>query len=110
MGLLVVSIILYLASWSTLWAQSTSNQIDRLIESYSAIHQFSGSVLVAAKGRVVLKKGYQSANLEWNIPNTSETRFRIGSITKEFTAVLILQLMEAGQLDLGAPLTKYLPY
>jgi CubicO group peptidase (beta-lactamase class C family) len=110
MGLLVVSIILYLASWSTLWAQSTSNQIDRLIESYSAIHQFSGSVLVAAKGRVVLKKGDQSANLEWNIPNTSETRFRIGSITKEFTAVLILQLMEAGQLDLSAPLTKYLPY
>ncbi|MBK7597760.1 MAG: beta-lactamase family protein [Acidobacteria bacterium] len=66
-------------------------------------------MLVADGGQVVLKKGYGLANMEWNIPNTADTKFRLGSITKQFTATLIMQLVEQGKIDLKAPVTRYLP-
>ena len=54
--------------------------------------QFMGTVLVAQDGKVLLDKGYGFANLEWDIPNTPTTKFRLGSITKQFTAASILLL------------------
>jgi len=47
---------------------------------------------------VLLSKGYGSANLEWNIPNAPSTKFRLGSVTKQFTAASILLLEERGRL------------
>ncbi len=49
------------------------------------------------------------ANMEWNIPNTPDTKFRLGSITKQFTAMLIMQLVEQGKLKLDGKVTDYLP-
>jgi CubicO group peptidase (beta-lactamase class C family) len=49
------------------------------------------------------------ANMEWDIPNAPNTKHRLGSITKQFTAMLILQLVEEGKLDLESPITTYLP-
>jgi CubicO group peptidase (beta-lactamase class C family) len=57
-----------------------------------ANQQFMGTVLVAAKGEVVFAKGYGLADVEKNIPNTPDTKFMIGSITKQFTAMLVTQL------------------
>jgi CubicO group peptidase (beta-lactamase class C family) len=91
-------------------AQPKSSQIDNLIEWYAANHLFNGSVLVAEKGDVLLKKGYGLANMEWNIPNATDTKFRIGSITKQFTATLVLQLMHEGKLSLQAKITECLPW
>ena len=67
-----------------------------------------GSVLVAGS-EVLLSKGYGSANLEWEIPATPSTKFRLGSVTKQFTAAAILLLEERGKLKVEEPVKKYLP-
>lgn len=91
------------------FAQSKAEKIDALIQQYVANKQFNGSVLVADKGQVVFKKGYGMANREWNVPNAPDTKFRLGSITKQFTAMLIMQLVEKGTLKLAGKVTDYLP-
>jgi CubicO group peptidase (beta-lactamase class C family) len=71
--------------------------------------ELSGAVLVAKGGRVLFKHAYGLADRKRRIPNTIRTRFRIGSMNKMFTAVAILQLVEAGKVKLTAPLGTYLP-
>ena len=70
---------------------------------------FSGSVLVAHQGEVVLSKGYNYADWELRVPNTNLTKFRITSITKSFTATLIMMMYERGLIDLEAQICSYLP-
>jgi CubicO group peptidase (beta-lactamase class C family) len=84
-------------------------QIDALLAKYHNLRQFNGSVLVAEDGEVILKKGLGYANMEWQIPNTPETKFRIGSVTKQFTAILILKLVEEGKMTLEGKITDYIP-
>ena len=69
---------------------------------------FMGAVLVARDGQVLLDRGYGSANLEWKIPNDGDTKFRLGSVSKQFTAAAILLLQERGKLGLDAPVKTYL--
>jgi len=90
-------------------AQEKSRKIDELMSLYASRGQFNGTVLVAERGQVIFKKGYGMANIEWDIPNTPDVKFRLGSITKQFTAVLILQLVEAGKVKLDGKITDYLP-
>ncbi|WP_405296947.1 serine hydrolase [Algibacter sp. Ld11] len=90
-------------------AQTKSEKIDQLISKYSEYGKFNGSVLVANQGQIIFKKGYGMANMEWDMPNASNTKHRLGSITKQFTAMLILQLAQEGKLDLKAPIATYLP-
>ena len=71
--------------------------------------QFNGSVLVAKKGNILYKKGFGMANYEWRINNAPDTKFRVGSTTKSFTALLILQLVQEGKLTLDAKLCDLLP-
>ena len=68
---------------------------------------FTGSALVARGGKVIFSKGYGMANAEWDIPNTAQTKFRLGSITKQFTAASILLLQERGKLSVQDPVCKY---
>jgi CubicO group peptidase (beta-lactamase class C family) len=70
--------------------------------------ELSGAVLVAKDGRVMFSRAYGPADRKQRIPNTIRTRFRIGSMNKMFTAVAILQLVEAGKIKLTAPLGTYL--
>ncbi|TYB76412.1 serine hydrolase [Bizionia myxarmorum] len=91
------------------FGQNKKAQLDKLIDSYTEYHKFNGSVLVAENGKVIYKKGFGMANMEWDIPNKPDTKHRLGSITKQFTAMLILQLVEAGKIDLQTPIAKYLP-
>ncbi|BCL39859.1 serine hydrolase [Nostoc sp. MS1] len=70
---------------------------------------FMGAVLVARAGEVLLSAGYGMANLEHDVPNTPLTKFRIGSITKQFTATAILQLQEQGLLSVHQKISTYLP-
>ncbi len=88
---------------------SKASRLDALITRYHDLGLFNGSVLLAENGVPILRKGYGEANKEWNILNTPDTRFRIGSMTKQFTATLVMQLVEKGQMDLDAPITHYLP-
>jgi CubicO group peptidase (beta-lactamase class C family) len=83
-------------------------RMEQIIQSYVGNHAFMGSVLVARDGKTLLDKGYGFANLEWQVPNTPTTRFRIGSITKQFTAASILLLEERGKLKIEDPVKKYM--
>ncbi|MET2985327.1 serine hydrolase [Aureibaculum conchae] len=91
------------------FGQTKTEKLDNLLNKYHEYGKFNGSVLIADQGKVVYKKGFGMANMEWDIPNKSTTKHRLGSITKQFTAMLILQLAAADKLDLQAPITKYLP-
>ena len=83
--------------------------MDEVVQSYVQDKTFMGAVLVARGSDVILSKGYGSANLEWDIPNTPTTKFRLGSITKQFTAASILLLEERGKLRLDDPIKKHVP-
>src|SRR5215471_13211572 len=89
-------------------AQDTS-RMDQIVQSYASSRQFMGSVLVARGNDVVFSKGYGSANLEWDVPDTPATKFRLGSLTKQFTAASILLLEERGKLAVTDPVKKYMP-
>ena len=102
-------LFLLLAAAFTLSAQDKAAKIDELLSRYHANGQFNGSVLVAENGNVIYKKGFGLANMEWQIPNSPDTKFRLGSITKQFTAVVVLQLVNEGKIALDDKLSNYIP-
>jgi CubicO group peptidase (beta-lactamase class C family) len=71
--------------------------------------RFVGSVMVARSNRIVFMKGYGLANREHNIPNAPDTKFRLASLTKQFTAMCILHLQEQGKLSIDDPISRFLP-
>lgn len=89
-------------------AQDNIDRMEQVVRSYVDNAQFMGSVLVARDETVLLNKGYGFANLEWEIPNSPTTKFRLGSIAKQFTAACILLLEERGKLKLDDPVKKYM--
>lgn len=90
-------------------APSPAKQLDEMFSLYHKYGQFNGAVLVARDGKILYEKGFGYANLEWQAPNTPRTRFRIASVTKTFTATLVMQEVQRGAIDLDAPITKYVP-
>lgn len=70
---------------------------------------FSGAILIAKNNKVLYKKVFGSANKDFNVPSTIDTKFNLGSMNKMFTAVAIAQLVESGQLSFDDPLSKFLP-
>ena len=90
-------------------ADISAGRMDQIVQYWVDAQQFMGAVLVARGDKVVFNKAYGSANLEWSIPNTTTTRFRIASVTKQFTAAAILLLEERGKLKLEDPIKKYYP-
>jgi len=83
-------------------------KFDDYLRAHAAQNGFMGTVLVAREGKPVLAKGYGLANVEWQIPNAPDTKFRIGSLTKQFTSMLIMQLREQGKVSLEHSLCVYL--
>jgi len=90
-------------------AQNEPTQIDSLVTAYTNNAEFCGSVLVAKNGKILLKKGYGYSNADQQIPNNETTGFNIASVTKTFTAALILKLQEEGKLSVKDTLGKYYP-
>ncbi|MBP7146367.1 MAG: serine hydrolase [Acidobacteria bacterium] len=84
-------------------------RIDSLLTEYASEGVFNGTVLVADRGQIVFSRGYGYANIEWQVPNAPDTKFRIASLTKQFTAMLALQLVAEGRLRLDATISDYLP-
>ncbi len=91
------------------YSEDRIKEIDKVVNTLYENGQFSGAVLVSVKGKVVYKKAVGYASLEDSIPNTCDTKFRIASFTKPFTAMLILQLVEDGRIKLDGKLADYLP-
>ncbi|MGC4022252.1 MAG: serine hydrolase domain-containing protein [Cyclobacteriaceae bacterium] len=103
-GLLIVTGV-----FNDSYGQTKADKIDKLMRAYVDNGKFNGTVLISDKGQVIYKKGFGFADMEWNIPNQPDTKFRLGSITKQFTAMLIMQLVEQGKLKLHVPISTYLP-
>ncbi len=87
-----------------------SKKIDEILSAYHQYDLFNGSVIVAQNGKEILKKSYGKASFTWNIANTPTTKFRIGSLTKQFTALLLLQLKQEGKLKLDDKIITHLPW
>ncbi len=105
-----VSIFTILFAVSAAISQDKVQKIDALTQKYFELGQFNGSVLVAEEGNVVFAKGFGYADIEKKIPNNPDTKFRLASVTKQFTAMLIMQLVEKGKIKLEGKLSDYLPY
>jgi CubicO group peptidase (beta-lactamase class C family) len=89
-------------------AQDNVSRMEQVVQSYVDSKQFMGAALVARDGKVLLSKGYGFANLEWGVLNSPASKFRLGSITKQFTAACILLLEERGKLKVDDPVKKYM--
>ena len=91
-------------------AQTPVDAVGRVIDSAVQAHAFAGAVVaVATNGKVAFIKGYGLADLEQRTPMTEKTVLRIGSVTKQFTAALVLKLADQGKLSLDDTLTRYVP-
>jgi len=105
----IQTIVLLLLLSAIAAAQDIAAQADQYLNDLVKKNQFSGAAFIAKGGKVILSKGYGMANYELDVPNTPQTKFRLGSITKQFTAMAIMQLQEKGLLNVDDPITKYFP-
>lgn len=111
---LVLSLLFLLSSAFGQTAQvpadtaATKARLDQIAQAEVNEKTFMGAALVAKGDEVLLNKGYGAADLEWNQPNSATTRFRLASLTKQFTAASILLLEERGKLSVNDPVKKYL--
>jgi CubicO group peptidase (beta-lactamase class C family) len=90
-------------------AASGEDPVAAFIADYAAKHDFSGSILVEKKGHTVYTGSFGYADIAFKVPNTPETRYKIASITKLFTSVLVMQLAEQGRIDVSRTISTYLP-
>lgn len=90
-------------------AKTIPDRVAQLVEKYSEYGQFNGSVLVSQNGKVIYKKAFGEADIELKVPNQVDTKYRLASVSKQFTAMLILQLVQQKKLDLNTSITAYLP-
>src|SRR6185436_16225580 len=107
--LVLCAAIILLAAQRSVLAQDHSAKIQEVLTLANKYRQFNGSALVAENGKVIYKGGFGLANMEWNIANAADTKFRLGSITKQFTATLTMQLVEQGKIKLDGKISDYLP-
>jgi D-alanyl-D-alanine carboxypeptidase len=87
-------------------------QVDSLensIADYAKSNNFNGTILIQKDNKRLFLQSFGMANRQFDIKNTNDTKYRIASMTKTFTAVLILQLFEKGKLELDKPIKNYLP-
>lgn len=110
LSMLLISLLAILSSIAANTPGDPAGKIDKLMAAYADCCAFTGTVLVSEQDAIIFKKGYGLADREWNIPNTPDVKFRIGSITKQFTSMLIMQQVAKGTIRLDAHLSDYLPY
>ena len=100
-------LLLFFAVTGISFGQSPNT--DKFLNSYVRDHNFSGTILIQENDQVQYQNSFGFANRQFSIPNTNETKYKIASITKLFTSVLIMQLYEQGKLDLKSSIKTYLP-
>jgi len=89
---------------------TTAAAIERVATHYAEYGYLSGSVLVAKHSKVIYERGFGAANIAGHVPNTPTTKFGIASLTKQFTAVLVLQQVEEGKIRLDGKVSDYLDW
>lgn len=106
--LIFLFVSLFVFSTSGL-SQTLQEKVDEYLNAWEKMGRFSGSVLIAKEGKVLFSKGFGMANHEHDIPNTTQTKFRTGSVGKQFTTASVMQLKEQGKLNVDDTLDKYIP-
>ncbi|WP_299766599.1 serine hydrolase domain-containing protein [uncultured Dokdonia sp.] len=102
--------ILFLFSFCTLIAQTNQhNQLDAIFETLETTGKGMGGISIYQEGKEVYQKSFGYANIEQKIKATATTQYRIGSVTKMYTAVVIIQLIEEGKLQFDTPLSAFFP-
>ena len=91
------------------FGQHVSQKIEQYMDSQFRVNKFGGTVIVMKNEAVILKKAYGYADMEWNVKNTVDTKFVLASVTKYFTAIAVMQLVEKNQLSLDDTLNKFFP-
>ena len=115
MNLLKQTLVIVFGFLSSLtYSQQKNNtqiaaEFDKMLSEQFKPNETGATAIVARYGKIIYKKGFGMANLELNVPMKPDHVFRIGSITKQFTAIAIMQLMEQGKLSLQDELTKFVP-
>ena len=104
-----IAIILLSCLATDLFAQDKQKQLEAIMKTYHQYNMFDGAVLVAENGKVIYKGAFGLANREWNIPNTTDTKFMLGSVSKPVTAILMLVQVQKGLIDLDKTIADYLP-
>ena len=104
-----ILIILLLFPFGLLAQDNVYSKLNRYMDKQSEINKFGGSVLLMKNDSVILKKAYGEANMEWEIKNNVDTKFVLASITKYFTALGIVQLIEKKQLSKDSKLSEFFP-
>src|SRR5258708_23943291 len=90
-------------------SQDLGEWTDSYVKGLAPAKHFRGSILVERNGQVLVENSYGTAVEEWQVPNSAETKFEIASLSKQFTAVAILQLADSGKLSVEDPVSKYYP-
>ncbi len=104
-------LLVLLLSFTTVTLSAQDKRVPLLkqyLRAAATLGQINGAVLVAEKGKTLVDTAYGYANMELNVRNTVNTRFRVASVTKQFTAMAIMMLAEDGRLNTADPITKYL--
>ncbi len=105
----IVVLIINLIIGQIVFAQSKKVKLSEIMRAYHEYNMFDGAVLVAENGKVIYKDAFGLANREWNIPNRTDTKFMIGSVSKPLTATLALIQVQKGLLRLDKTVEDYLP-
>jgi CubicO group peptidase (beta-lactamase class C family) len=89
--------------------QNDSTKLSRYMDAFRSLHDFNGTVLAVKNDKPVFTRSFGFADPGHSIPNSTDTKFRIGSCSKQFTAISILQLQEQGKLSVKDKLSKFFP-
>jgi D-alanyl-D-alanine carboxypeptidase len=108
-ALLIIPAVLSIVPLRPALAQQPAARVDSVIVAYAREHDFSGTILVHAGGRTLYHGGFGVAERAFGAAADTSTRYRIASITKLFTAALVMQLHQEGRVDVDAPIRAYLP-
>lgn len=90
-------------------APAQHSGVDTFISNFSKKNNFNGTILISHNSRNIYKKSFGLANISFKVANTPDTKYKVASITKAFTSVLILQMHQEGKLDLDKTIITYLP-
>lgn len=105
----IITLTLLILVQGKISAQSLSQKIEDLLTTYSNYGKLNGSVLIADNNGIIIQKNFGYADFDWQIPNSNNTKFRIASISKQFTSMLVLQLVEEGKIGLQDKISRYIP-
>jgi len=109
MNSIFMAAFIVLSTCLTLYPENARNNIDRLMNSYYENGQFNGTILIKKNNDIIYERAFGLADRQWNIKNTIDSKFLIGSISKGYTALMVLILVNEGLIDLNATINTYIP-